>query len=120
MPSGAVLIDGLGIGDVGNIVLKDRKRLSEDGLFIVVASMQGGNVVSGPDIVSRGFVYMRESEDLLAEAKTLCEDILAKHSDNAYDYSSIKQDLKGGLEKFLYEKTKRRPMILPILMYVKE
>lgn len=118
--SGAILIDGLGVGDVGNIVLKDRKRLSEDGLFIIVAAVGDNGIMSGPDIVSRGFVYMRESEDLLAEAKEHCVEVILRHGDNFYDYNSIKADLKGELEKFLYEKTKRRPMILPILMYVKE
>jgi ribonuclease J len=117
--SGVTLIDGLGIGDVGNIVLKDRKKLSEDGLFIIVATLNQEGVVSGPDIISRGFVYMRESEDLLAEAKTICANIIRGHSDNYYDYNVIKNDIKSELEKFLYERTKRRPMILPVLMYVK-
>ncbi len=120
VPSGAVLIDGLGIGDVGNIVLKDRKRLSEDGLLIVVATIGDKKILSGPDIVSRGFVYMRESEDLLMEARDHCVDVILRHEENIYDYNSIKSDLKGELEKFLYERTKRRPMILPILMYVKD
>ncbi len=118
--SGVTLIDGLGIGDVGNIVLKDRKKLSEDGLFIVVATLNADGTVSGPDIVSRGFVYMRESEDLLNNAKEICAKVLKAHSDNTYDYNSIKNEIKTELEKFLYDKTKRRPMILPILMYLKK
>lgn len=117
--SGITLIDGLGIGDVGNIVLKDRKKLSEDGLFIVVATLNQDGMVSGPDIVSRGFIYMRESEDLLNSAKEICNKIFRAHMDNSYDYNAIKNDIKNELEKFLYDKTKRRPMILPILMYLK-
>lgn len=120
VPAGAVLIDGIGVGDVGNIVLKDRKRLSEDGLFIVVATLGSRSVVSGPDIVSRGFVYMRESEEMLLGAKDICVHILNRHTAHAFDYSQIKTELKSELEKYLYEKTKRKPMILPILMYVKD
>lgn len=117
--SGVTLIDGLGIGDVGNIVLKDRKKLSEDGLFIVVATLGPDGSISGPDIVSRGFVYMRESEQLLNEAKTICTRVINAHSQSIYDYNSIKTEIKNELEKFLYERTKRRPMILPVLMYLK-
>lgn len=118
-PNGMTLIDGLGIGDVGNIVLKDRKKLSEDGLFIVVVSMTKERVVSGPGIVSRGFVYMRESEELLNGAKEIANKVLNKYKDRLFDYNSIKADMKYDLEKYLYDRTKRRPMILPILMYVK-
>ena len=109
----------MGIGDVGNIVLKDRKKLSEDGLFIVVATLGADGSISGPDIVSRGFVYMRESEQLLSDAKTICTRVINAHSQNIYDYNSIKTEIKNELEKFLYERTKRRPMILPVLMYLK-
>ena len=116
---GITMIDGLGIGDVGNIVLKDRKKLSEDGLFIVVISLTKNNVVSGPDIVSRGFVYMRESEELLSGAKNIARKVLSKYKNKLFDYNSIKTDMKYDLEKYLFEKTKRRPMILPILMYIK-
>lgn len=117
--NGLTMIDGLGIGDVGNIVLKDRKKLSEDGLFIVVVSLTKERVVSGPGIVSRGFVYMRESEALLNGAKDIANKVLNKYKDKLFDYNSIKGDMKYELEKYLYENTKRRPMILPILMYVK-
>lgn len=117
--NGLTMIDGLGIGDVGNIVLKDRKKLSEDGLFIVVVSLTKERVVSGPGIVSRGFVYMRESEALLNGAKDIANKVLNKYKDRLFDYNSIKGDMKYELEKYLYENTKRRPMILPILMYVK-
>lgn len=116
-PAGIVLIDGLGVGDVGNIVLKDRKRLSQDGLLIVVAAIGETGIVSGPDIVSRGFVYMRESEALLRDAKALCERTIAGHRSNYFDYNSIKNDVKYELERFLFDNTKRKPVILPILMY---
>lgn len=119
VPNGMTLIDGLGIGDVGNIVLKDRKKLSEDGLFIVVVSLTKERVVSGPGIVSRGFVYMRESEELLNGAKEIANKVLDKYKDRLFDYNSIKADMKYDLEKYLYDSTKRRPMILPILMYVR-
>ncbi len=119
VPNGMTLIDGLGIGDVGNIVLKDRKKLSEDGLFIVVVSLTKERVVSGPGIVSRGFVYMRESEELLNGAKDIANKVLDKYKDRLFDYNSIKADMKYDLEKYLYDRTKRRPMILPILMYVR-
>ncbi|EDS73147.1 ribonuclease J [Anaerofustis stercorihominis] len=118
-PNGLIMIDGLGIGDVGNIVLKDRKKLSEDGLFVVVVSLTKERVVSGPGIVSRGFVYMRESEELLNGAKDIAKKVLNKYKDRLFDYNSIKADMKYELEKYLYDNTKRRPMILPILMYVK-
>ena len=116
-PSGNVLIDGLGVGDVGNIVLKDRRRLSRDGLLIVVATLDENGLISGPDIVTRGFVYMRESEELLSESKLLCEKTINKHLDSIYDYNSIKNDIKTELEKLLYERTRRKPIVLPILMY---
>ena len=119
VPNGMTLIDGLGIGDVGNIVLKDRKKLSEDGLFIVVVSLTKERVVSGPGIVSRGFVYMREREELLNGAKEIANKVLDKYKDRLFDYNSIKADMKYDLEKYLYDSTKRRPMILPILMYVR-
>ena len=118
VPSGMTMIDGKGIGDVGNIVIKDRKKLSEDGLFIIVVTLEKNNVISGPDIVSRGFVYMRESEKLLLEAKQICIDVL-NGLQNYYDYNAIKLQLKSEVEKFLYQQTKRRPMILPIIMYAK-
>ena len=119
VPNGLVMIDGLGVGDVGNIVLKDRKKLSEDGLFMIVVSLTGEKVVSGPGIISRGFVYMRESEELLNGAKEIVNRILDGYEGRMYDYNSIKADIKYEVEKYLFEKTRRRPMILPVLMYVK-
>ncbi len=121
VPSGNILVDGLGVGDVGNIVLRDRKHLSEDGLIVVVVtiSKQEGYVISGPDIVSRGFVYVRESEDLMEEARTVVRDVLAECEKNKItDWATLKSSIKDALRNFLYEKIKRNPMILPIIMEV--
>ncbi len=119
--SGQVLVDGLGVGDVGNIVLRDRKHLAEDGLMIVVATIkrESRKVVAGPDIISRGFVYVRESESLMAEAKDVVQGALDQcEKKNAKEWSVIKGAIRDDLKTFLYEKTKRRPMILPIIMEV--
>lgn len=121
VPSGNILVDGLGVGDVGNIVLRDRKHLSEDGLIVVVVSMSGedGSVVSGPDIISRGFVYVRESEDLIDECKGIVKTCLRRCEEkNIREWSYIKNMIREDLKKYLYEKTKRNPMILPIIMEV--
>lgn len=121
VPSGNILVDGLGVGDVGNIVLRDRKHLSEDGLIVVVVSMSGedGSVVSGPDIISRGFVYVRESEDLIDECKGIVKTCLRRCEEkNIREWSYIKNMIREDLKKHLYEKTKRNPMILPIIMEV--
>jgi ribonuclease J len=117
--AGKVLIDGLGVGDVGNIVLRDRKQLSQDGVIIVVIGMDkaSGRVVSGPDLVSRGFVYVRESEDLMDQAKAKVQTALDKCEDeNTKEWSAVKGAIRDALGRFLFEKTRRRPMILPIIM----
>ncbi|SHJ49693.1 ribonuclease J [Paramaledivibacter caminithermalis] len=119
--SGNILVDGLGVGDVGNIVLRDRKHLSEDGLMVVVVtiSKEDGKVMSGPDIVSRGFVYVRESEDLIDGAKIVVREALKKCEDNNIkEWAVLKSAIKDSLKGYLYERTKRRPMILPIIMEV--
>ncbi|WDH96009.1 ribonuclease J [Paenibacillus urinalis] len=119
--SGNVLIDGLGVGDVGNIVLRDRKLLSQDGILVVVVTLskQDGKIVSGPDIISRGFVYVRESEGLLDEANRIVTSTLQKlMSENVNEWASLKTNVKDALGRFLYEQTRRRPMILPIIMEV--
>jgi len=121
VPSGHVLIDGLGIGDVGNIVLRDRKLLSQDGILVVVVTLskQDGTILSGPDIISRGFVYVRESEGLLDEANKIVTNTLNKlMSENVNEWASLKTHVKESLGRFLFEQTRRRPMILPIIMEV--
>lgn len=121
VPSGNVLIDGLGVGDVGNIVLRDRKLLSQDGILVVVVTLskQDGTIVSGPDIISRGFVYVRESEGLLDEANRIVSSTLEKlMNENVNEWASLKTNVKDALGRFLYEQTRRRPMILPIIMEV--
>jgi len=119
--SGAVLIDGLGVGDVGNIVLRDRKHLAEDGIIIVVVTVSkiDGSVLSGPDVISRGFVYVRESVDLMDEAKTVAQKALEKcAASKKKDWASLKAGMKSSMSDFVYVKTKRKPMILPIIMEV--
>lgn len=119
--AGNVLIDGLGVGDVGNIVLRDRKLLSQDGILVVVVTLskQNGTIVSGPDIISRGFVYVRESEELLDEANRIVTQTLVKcMEEKVNEWSSLKNNVKDSLGRYLYEQTRRRPMILPIIMEV--
>ncbi|MRN23325.1 ribonuclease J [Romboutsia ilealis] len=121
IPTGNVLVDGLGVGDVGNIVLRDRKHLSEDGLMIVVVtiSKEDGKVLAGPDIISRGFVYVRESEDLMDGAKNVIKDVLVECEEkNIKEWAYLKNNIKENLKEYLYQKTKRNPMILPIIMEV--
>ncbi|WP_436663486.1 ribonuclease J [Alicyclobacillus acidoterrestris] len=119
VPAGTVMIDGLGVGDVGNIVLRDRKLLSQDGILVVVVTLSKatGHILSGPDIISRGFVYVRESEALLDEANKLVESTLIKLvTDNVSEWSSLKTAVRDSLGRYLFEQTRRRPMILPIIM----
>ncbi len=119
--AGNVLIDGLGVGDVGNIVLRDRKLLSQDGILVVVVTLskQNGTILSGPDIISRGFVYVRESEELLDEANRIVTQTLVKcMEENVNEWSSLKNNVKDALGRYLYDQTRRRPMILPIIMEV--
>ena len=119
VPSGKVLIDGAGIGDIGSVVLRDRKILSEDGLVIVVATVDtnGGYLASGPDIISRGFVYVKESEELLERARKVAEATLSRALSRGYeDRMQIKGTIRDELAKFIFKETKRRPMILPIIM----
>lgn len=119
--AGRVLVDGLGVGDVGNIVLRDRKQLAKDGILIVVLalSQESGQVVAGPDIISRGFVYVREAEQLLEEAKEQVKNALERCNERGTtEWASIKSQVRDVLGRFLYERTKRRPMILPIIMEV--
>lgn len=119
--AGRVLVDGLGVGDVGNIVLRDRRLLSQDGILIVVITMnkENGAIIAGPDIVSRGFVYVRESEELMEDAKEKVRIALEKCEEKQItEWATIKSNVREILGKYLYEKTRRRPMILPIIMEV--
>lgn len=121
VPSGKILVDGLGVGDVGNIVLRDRQHLSQDGLIVIVLTMDGatGEVVAGPDVISRGFVYVRESENLMDSVKMVIRDEIAKCEEkHIKEWSVIKSNLKDNLRDYIYQKTKRNPMILPIIMEV--
>ncbi|MBT2637080.1 ribonuclease J [Bacillus sp. ISL-39] len=122
VPAGNTLIDGIGVGDVGNIVLRDRRLLSQDGVLIVVVTLNKADrkIAAGPEIISRGFVYVRESEKLMAESSALVKEIVEKNAEKAlFDWNSLKQDIRDSLNQYLYEKTKRRPMIMPIIMEVK-
>ena len=121
VPVGAILVDGLGVGDVGNVVLRDRQHLAEDGIMIVVMALESHSdqLISGPDIVSRGFVYVRESDELLDEARLLVEEAVQDCIDKGKtDWGKLKSTVKDVLSDFVWKKTKRRPMILPIIMEV--
>lgn len=121
VPAGRILVDGIGVGDVGSIVLRDRKHLAEDGLIVVVSTIDShdGHVVAGPDIVSRGFVYVRESEGLMDDAKKLVNTVLEECADNhIHEWGTIKTRVRDALSRLLYERTKRNPMILPVIMEV--
>lgn len=118
-PTGAIMVDGLGVGDVGNIVLRDRQHLSEDGIMVVVLTLEkrSNQLLAGPDIVSRGFVYVRESEDLMGEAREVVEEALDSCLNrHISDWGKIKSTVKDALGDFVWKRTKRRPMILPIIM----
>ncbi len=120
--AGAVMVDGLGVGDVGNVVLRDRRHLSQDGLVIVVTTVDNktGQVLAGPDLVSRGFVYVRESEELMDEARRVVQAVFDKCAADyhMHDWNSVKTRVRESLSAYIYRKTKRSPMILPILMEV--
>ena len=119
VPAGQVLVDGAGVGDVGAIVLRDRRHLSQDGLIVVVATvaLHEKEILSGPDIVSRGFVYVRESEEMMEAARKLATDSLRRTLNRGCDdWATMKNTLRDDLSKFFFQKTKRSPMILPIVM----
>ncbi len=119
--SGIILVDGLGIGDVGNVVLRDRQHLSQDGLIIVVLTMDGssGEVVAGPDVISRGFVYVRESENVMDDIKQVVKQIVRKcEEQDIRDWTTIKNSIRENLREYIFSKTKRNPMIIPIVMEV--
>ena len=121
VPFGKVMVDGLGVGDVGNIVLRDRQHLSQDGLIVIVMTMDSstGEIVSGPDVVSRGFVYVRESENLMDDVKSVVRHEIRKCEEQRIrDWSTIKSTLKDNLRDYIFQKTKRNPMILPVIMEI--
>lgn len=121
VPTGKILVDGLGVGDVGNIVLRDRKHLAQDGLIIVVATLSSdtGKLVAGPDIISRGFVYVREAEDLIVHVRDVARESVEKCTINRVtDWSTMKSSLKNNISRYIYEQTNRNPMILPVIMEV--
>ena len=121
IPNGSVMVDGLGVGDVGNVVMGDRRHLSEDGLVIVVAAVEpiSGRVVSGPELVTRGFVYVRESEELIDGARDTVRAALEKITPgDMRDFSSVKTRIRETVSSYLYRRTKRSPMILPIILEV--
>ena len=121
VPVGAILVDGLGVGDVGNVVLRDRQHLAEDGIMVVVMSLDrvGEELVAGPDIVSRGFVYVKESDELIEEARQIVDDAIQRCLDRGItDWGKLKNTTKDALSDYVWKKTKRRPMILPIIMEV--
>ena len=121
VPSGKVLVDGYGVGDVGNVVLRDRRHLAQDGLIVAVATIDiaEGTIISGPDLISRGFVYVRESEELMDNVREHVRSILQDSLDRGItEWTQLKGNVKDGLSKYLYSKTKRKPMILPVIMNV--
>ncbi len=119
-PNGNVFVDGLGVGDVGQIVLRDRQVLAQDGILLAILTVdkETGEPLAGPDIVSRGFVYMRDSEELLESARERILESLVGLNGHSSDWSFVKDKIKHTLSEFLYEKTHRRPMILPVVMEV--
>ncbi|WP_141603450.1 ribonuclease J [Terrilactibacillus laevilacticus] len=121
VPAGHLLVDGLGVGDVGNIVLRDRRLLSQDGTLVVVVTLgrQTKKILSGPEIITRGFVYVRESEKLIEDASQIVSEVISQSlTKNVSEWSSLKNGIRDALSRYLYEKTKRRPMILPIIMEI--
>ena len=121
VPAGRVLVDGLGVGDVGNIVLRDRRHLAQEGLItiIMIFDSQSGLLVSGPDIISRGFVYVRESGDLMDQAKAVALRVVENCQNRRIkDWQLIKTQVRDAVSKYIFETTKRNPMILPVIMDV--
>ena len=120
VPAGGVMVDGLGIGDVGTVVLRDRRHLSQDGLMVIVVVLDPyyGTLLAGPEVITRGFVYVRESDELLEEVRETARSVVEKYAIGTRpgDWSALKAQLRTVLNHFLYERTKRSPMILPVIM----
>jgi ribonuclease J len=121
-PCGNIFVDGKGVGDIGNVVLRDRQVLAQDGILMAILTVdkETGQPISGPDIVSRGFVYMRDAEDLIEQARAHVLQSFGTHSQNGHtaDWTYVKAKIKDTLSDFLYERTRRRPMVLPVVMEV--
>ena len=116
VPVGDILVDGSGVGDVGNVVLRDRQRLAADGIIIVCMCISSeGELIAGPDVVSRGFVYIKESEDLLTEASAVAQSAVEKCLDEGADWNTIKTSVRDAMSDFVWRNLKRKPMILPII-----
>jgi len=121
VPCGYVMVDGLGVGDVGNIVLRDRQAMATDGIFIAIVTIDRstGRILTSPDIISRGFIYMRENETLVSEARQLIRDLfIQNYRRSRDDVGEIRNQIRDGLTKFLKEKTEREPMIIPVVIQV--
>jgi ribonuclease J len=125
IPASFVMVDGLGVGDVGNIVLRDRKAMAEDGIFVVIVTVnhENGQIMTSPDIISRGFIYMRESEELVHKARAEVKKIFAKYgtkekSAPKIDYSFVKQKVRDELGEYLFKETERRPMVIPVVIEI--
>lgn len=121
VPSGRVLVDGLGVGDVGNVVLRDRKHLAQDGLIVAVAVVdsKSGVLLSEPEIVTRGFVYIRENEELMNNVKKITADVIARCSKAKQgDWGNVKNKVRDELDKYIFDQTMRKPMILPVIKYI--
>ena len=119
--AGKVLVDGTGVGDVGSIVLRDRKHLAQDGMLVVIVNLsaEDGSLISGPDIITRGFIYVKESESLMNELKDIVlESLQDCANDHITDWATLKSTIKSDLSNYLYKKTKRNPMILPVIMEI--
>ena len=121
VPAGKVLVDGTGVGDVGSVVLRDRKHLAQDGMLVVCVNLssQDGSVLSGPDIITRGFVYVKESENLMEDLRMIAVESLDRcHRKGVRDWATIKSSIKNDLSGYLFKTTKRNPMILPVIMEI--
>ena len=121
VPAGKVYVDGTGVGDVGSVVLRDRKHLAQDGMIVVCVNLssQDGSVISGPDIITRGFIYVKESEELMESLREVAEEALERcQRKRIRDWNTIKTAIKNDLSGYLYKTTKRNPMILPVIMEI--
>lgn len=121
VPAGVVMVDGLGVGDVGEIVLRDRQAMAKEGMFVIIATIdrKNGKLVNSPDLISRGFVYMREHEALINRTRMEVKQIIARHSGKApEDWSNVRQQVREEIGNFLYKETQRRPLIIPVIIEV--